>query len=240
MITQRRLPFAGGFLLACLAGWAVWYSCRQHEPVYQGKRLSAWADEVVGVGKLVAIVNSNHPQVRAVREIGTNAIPWLVNELRKPPPLRWRLNQLLGKQRIIKYRFSMPTSGDYQHMHQQRARVGFWALGELAEPAIPSLVSLLEREPEFAPSALAGIGAPALPALQHCLTNVPPYIASTDPRVTMVGNTIGGLYVAINVGRTSRSEAEFLLPTIQVWAKATNRFPAYWAEGFLSEFEQAK
>jgi hypothetical protein len=82
------LRFVGGFLLACLASMAVWYAFRQHEPVYQGKRLSAWVDEVAALDHLAEIVNSNSPQVKAVRDIGTNAIPWLVSELGKPPPLR--------------------------------------------------------------------------------------------------------------------------------------------------------
>jgi len=242
MITQRRLRFVGSFLLACLAGLAVWYAFRQHEPVYQGKRLSAWIDEVAALDRLAVIVHSNSPQVQAVRAIGTNAIPWLVSELGKPPPLRWRLNQILGKLRIVKYRFPIPTTrGEYQHMHQLRARSGFWALAELAEPAIPDLVDMMGRQPEFAPSALAGIGAPALQVLHRCLTNMPTNIAATSPRVNSAESTIGSLYVAVNVGRISRADAAFLLPPVQAWAIQTNQpSSAFWAKAFLREFENKK
>jgi hypothetical protein len=82
-------------------------------------------------------------------------------------------------------------------MHQLRARCGFWALGEVAEPAIPSVVRLMERQPEFASSALAGIGTPALQALHHCLTNIPLNISSKDPRAGLAADTIGSLYVAM-------------------------------------------
>ncbi len=44
-------------------------------PVYSGKPLSVWADEVCALNHLSNVINTNHPEVRAVRAIGTNAIP---------------------------------------------------------------------------------------------------------------------------------------------------------------------
>ena len=46
-----------------------------------------------------------------------------------------------------------------------RATAGFQALGDLAEPAIPDLLTLVEKSPGFVPSALAAIGPAAVPAL---------------------------------------------------------------------------
>jgi len=179
------------------------------------------------------MVSTSRPQVQAMRAIGTNAIPWLMDELIKPVPLAWRINQLLDKQGVLKYRVA--TAPPYPYWHQLRARAGFWALGELAEPAIPRIVSLLQREPEFAPSALAGIGAPALPALEWCLTNAGPYHTSRRSKATLPGSAIGGLYVAIDLGRISRSEAAYLWPTIRAWSlQKTNSDAAYWAHGLES------
>lgn len=231
--TRSRLICSCGVVAASAsAAVCAWLFWKSHEPVYAGKTLSAWADELCKLDRLSNIVSTARPQVRAMRAIGTNAIPWLTDELIRPAPLAWRINQLLDKQSVIKYR--LPTTAPFPYWHQLRARAGFWALGEIAEPAIPKLASLLEREPEFAPSALAGIGARALPALEKCLTNTRPYHASSGPQAKLPGSPIGGLYVAIDLGRISRSEAAYLLPTIRVWYEQnTNRDAAYWARGVL-------
>jgi hypothetical protein len=211
------------------------------EPVYSGTRLSVWAEKVYKLNDLASIVDTNYPEVQAMRAIGTNAIPWLVSELKRPRSLAWRLelwrlNNLLQKQQFIKYRF--PGLLDAQKP-QSRARAGFWALGEIARPAIPSLMGLVEQEPNCAPSALAGIGASGLAGLHHCLSNVPPPNAKSAPNARAAASALGGLYVAIDVGRISRSEASYLLPVIQSWAqvKITNSDAAFWAEGVLREFD---
>jgi len=175
---------------------------------------------VTRLSHLSKVSDKKRAAVRAVRGIGTNAIPWLLEEMSKQ---------------------SSPEQGDGpRNFHQLRARAGFWALGELGAPAVPKLLGLLNEQPEFVPSALAGIGVPALPALQQCLTNaphyVPPYLVSEVPSERCVGSALGGLFVAINVGRIAASDAAFLLPTVRLWAKDTNRDAAYWAHGVLREF----
>ena len=187
-------------------------------PIYAGKPLSAWVDQVVPLSP-AKLVNTNRAEVQAVRAIGTNAIAWLLSEMR---------NQARRDGR-----------DDPTNFHQFRATAGFWALGERGAAAIPSLLDLLEQQPEWVASALAGIGAPALPALERCLTNapryVPPYLLSQIPRVRAVARALGGLSVAINVGRIPKSNAASLLPAVRLWAKDTNTEAAYWANGVLWE-----
>jgi hypothetical protein len=103
---RRRWSLICSLLIAALAGAIIWLTCGVREPVYSGKRLSVWADEFRTLGRITNFANTNHPQVQAMRAVGTNAIPWLVGELRKPLPLGWQLNHLLDKQRVIKYRIS--------------------------------------------------------------------------------------------------------------------------------------
>ncbi len=229
---RRRWSLICSLLIAALAGATIWLTCGVREPVYSGKRLSVWTDELRILGRVAEFANTNHPQVQALRAVGTNAIPWLVSELRKPLPLGWQLNHLLDKQRVIKYRISVRTD---VYIHQQRARSGFWALGEMAAPAIPSLVSMVERQPGFALSALAGIGAPALPALERCLTNISARGPTNGPE-SIGALVIGDLYVAIDAGRVSRSRVSYLLPTVRAWSQqATNTTAAYWANGVLEK-----
>jgi len=194
-------------------------------PVYNGKPLSVWADQVLALNHLRNVVDTNHPEVRAMRAIGTNAIPWLLAEFRHRPP------QTDQEQPPAWLGLPVGSEGQY---HPLRARAGFWALGEAGKPAIPSLVSLFDKQPSLAPSALAGIGAPALPALEHCLTNVPPDKVD-GARAEIVHSALGGLYVVIDVGRISRADAAYLLPTIRSWT--TNSKTKYWAHGVLEKFE---
>ena len=189
------------------------------EPMYAGKALSSWLDGVAALSHLRQTVNTNYPEVRAMLAIGTNAIPWLLSEMTNQSP---------------------SGAGDERpYFHQLRARVGFWALGETAAPAIPKLLDLLEEQPEFVPSALAGIGFPSLTALQQCLTNaphyVPPYLLKKIPRERAAVSALAALFVAIDAGRIAKSDAAYLLPSVRVWAKDTNREAAYWADGVLRE-----
>jgi hypothetical protein len=186
-------------------------------PIYAGKPLSSWVDEVAP--HLGQAVTTNYPGVRAVHAIGTNAIPWLLSEMTNQPP---------------------SGAGDERpYFHQLRATAGFWALGETAAPAIPKLLDLLEEQPEFVPKALAGIGFPSLTALQQCLTNaphyVPPYLLKKIPRERAAVNALAALFVAIDAGRIAKSDAAYLLPSVRAWAKDTNREAAYWADGVLRQ-----
>jgi hypothetical protein len=206
--------------------------------VYEGKQLSEWVVEVAALDRIDTIVNGDSPSVRALQAIGTNAIPWLLSEMKKPPPLLWQLNRILGKQRVIKYRFAVPAGAG--NLHQIRARCGFWALGERAQPAIPDLVNIMQQQSEFASSALAGIGSPALEAMHHCLTNVPAQSQASNTQTRIVGDTMASLYVALNTRRVVKSDAEFLLPTVRGWMNKTNSAAAFWAGAVLGEHESQK
>lgn len=186
-------------------------------PSYAGKSLSSWLDELLVLPHLRETLRTNYSGVRAVRAIGTNAIPWLLSEMTNQSP--------------------PDAAGSLRYMHQARARTGFWALGELAAPAIPKLLDLIEKEPEFIPSALAGIGSLSLSALERCLTNaphyVPPYLLKEIPRERAAVSALGALCVSIDAGRIAKPDAAYLLPAIRAWAKDTNREAAYWARCVL-------
>ena len=72
------------FLSWCLLAVPAGLVQGQHTdgPVYNGKPLSVWADEVLALNHLANVVDTNPPAVQAVRAIGTNAIPWLLADLR--------------------------------------------------------------------------------------------------------------------------------------------------------------
>jgi hypothetical protein len=229
---RKMAVIAGSLTLFFLGGLALWEAASHREPAFSGKRLSVWLDELARLD-FQKRADTNSVQVKAVRAIGTNAIPWLLADLRaKRNPWEWRLNQLLGKQHLINFRFSDIDK------RRSRATFGFEALGEAAAPAIPALLGMVEDQPGYVPSALAGIGAPALPALGQCLTNTRSYATSIGQFAPIPGSTIGALYNAINLGRISQSKAAFLLPTIRQWAQSTNQNAAWYAASFLKDLDR--
>lgn len=183
------------------------------EPSYAGRPLSSWVDEVAAHAYLWQAASTNCLEIRAVRAMGTNAIPWLLSEME---------NQ---------------RAAGVGNLHQLRATAGFSALGEVAAPAIPTLIGLVEKQPDWVPRALAGIGLPGLTALWQCLTNaprdVPPYLVKKIPSERAAVSALAALFVAIDDGRIPKSHAAYLLPDVRAWAKDTNREAAYWADGVL-------
>jgi len=227
MADPRRLSARGRL------GRSTGHDPAPNEPNYGGKTLSTWLDELAALDYSKRWDPLTKP-VQAVRAMGTNALPWLLSELRSDGGrLPAKLNQLLTKQSVIKYRFRDINS------RLSRAALGFQALGELAEPAIPALLRLVENKPGFVPGALAAIGPAAVPALQQCLTDTRSYATSVGQIVPIPGNTIGGIHSAINAGRLSRSEVAILLPAIRDWAQSTNRNPIEYnhAADFLRDWD---
>jgi hypothetical protein len=229
---QKSLLIAG-LLLAALLGGALWKTLSLNEPAYGGKRLSAWLDQLCALDALHQR-SQGAAQIQAVRAIGTNAIPWLLNEYRQRGSVwQWRVNQLLNQQRVVKFRFP-----ELDH-RLNRATVGFRALGELGEPAIPDLLALVESTPGYIPGALAGIGRPAVPALQQCLTNMTLYTNSLGTYAIIPGNTISDIDNAASLGSFSKSDLELFLPPIRAWALQTTNLQAQVkAQWFLNNYPQ--
>jgi hypothetical protein len=224
-LIHRRSLFLSALVLAALVGVMLWQARSLDEPRYGGKRMSAWLDEPSALAG-----DPNAAPAAAVRAIGTNAIPWLLSEFKAGgSTLNWRLNQLLEKQRVIKYRFPFDQ-------RVLRALRGFYTLGPLAEPAIPNLLELVEAEPGCIPEALAGIGTAALPALQQCLTNTRSYRTSAGQFAPIPGVTIGAISSAITARRISKPEVAIFLPAIRAWAQSTNQYAADYATNFLEHW----
>jgi hypothetical protein len=127
-------------------------SFQRSEPSYQGKTLREWLAEV----------DYGRPQEErtrageAIRQMGTNVIPWLLSDLGGGNPLS------------VEYNRQDTRSAD-ERMRQ--ATWAFDALGPAGRTAIPRLEGLLETSPGYVPAALAGVGRDALPALLKALTN---------------------------------------------------------------------
>ncbi len=92
---HRKLLFLSALVVAVLVA-AIFRQVRSTaEPTYGGKRLSVWLDEL-SVLDYSKAADPNTRQAAAVRAIGTNALPWLLSDLKGGRSWwEWRLNAML-------------------------------------------------------------------------------------------------------------------------------------------------
>ena len=165
MNSRRRIATATAIAVGlALAGWFVFHS---REPRYDGKALSHW------LRQLESDVESPQWQAsaRAVREMGTNTLPWLIGPLRTSDP-RWKAQTVEWFREVLNKDFSHRlVARDRQH-----SLMALQVLGPAARPLIPDIAAMITNaNPDIADTAfgaLIRIGTPeCVPVLVHTLTN---------------------------------------------------------------------
>jgi len=156
-------------MAAALAGFA-WLVLRPHEPIYQGKPLSHWLQEAYHRGAH-QVEGSNSPAEKAIRELGPNAVPYLI----KLAGTRYSApRMLLGA-------FAREPNLATLHLPRQEYKLdmaiwGFRLLGPQAKAAVPALIRLLNDGNGWtrmdAAACLARIGPDAEPAVPALLAGL--------------------------------------------------------------------
>lgn len=171
---RRILLCSGTVVIFALVALLVWPG--ENEPQYQGHKLSWWLEQ-----------NKGGSTVEAVKEIGTNGLPFLVGWIRYEPPA-WHNDLVRATRRLspqASHWFYEKTGAKLNR--QQNAVWAFAILGAQAAPAIPELLELVRnsngntRIATAALFALADIGDAAVPIVLDVLTNAPAY-PRIDPR----------------------------------------------------------
>jgi HEAT repeat protein len=197
---QRNLWIA--VVLALLGGFA-WVVLRPHEPVFEGKPLSVALDEAYRLGRLgagyyggVSPPGSEMSRVRAeraLRALGTNALPILVE---MAGARRWGFREVVGE-------MAREPSMGFLHLPPQEAKheIAVWGmalLGKQARPAVPALARLLsDKDPGVqltAARCLAGMGpeaAEAVPALVRMLESGRRARRYSESLVSAAARTLG-------------------------------------------------
>jgi HEAT repeat protein len=135
-----------------------WQAFRLREPVYKGKALSGWL-ETLTQERLRG--NYNESSADPIRQIGTNALPVLIEILRAhDTPFKQVLMAWAQKQTLVHFHF---RSADQR---RPDAVYGYEVLGSLASAQVPVLIDCLtnDRSPKVrmaAASALGSIGPKA-------------------------------------------------------------------------------
>lgn len=144
---KRRILFAilAVAMLGALA-WMVLSPRTEPEPVYQGKSLSAWLEyyDPLNTNRLFApqMDPAERATQTAIRQMGTNAIPTMLQMLRTPDlPWKIRLFALARKQHFIKITYVEPWRT------YEKAATGLEVLGPRATGAVPELVRIFDQNP---------------------------------------------------------------------------------------------
>ena len=149
----------------CFAGVMFFANrvAQPREPRYEGRSLGSWLEDFSDEGP-----NTNSPAGIAVRNMGTNAIPFLMAILSyEESTARKRLRKLAGKSPIPF------TFLDRNHMREVEAAYAMNALGNQVESAFPALTNLFLKGRHSVSTAisLAGMGRKGVPFLIDVATN---------------------------------------------------------------------
>jgi hypothetical protein len=168
---KRVYILIAAMLLAAFA-LGIWEARRHMGPVYLGKALSQWLEEVPDdwghpvTGRLDP--EERPAAAKAVRAMGTNALPELIRmmEARDWPP-KQRLLWLASSPWLIDITHTTP-----RERQKVQALFGFCALGTNANPAVPALMDFLLRQGEYhTAAALAYMSPEGVLSLSQALTN---------------------------------------------------------------------
>jgi HEAT repeat protein len=168
-----RTLFAS-LVIAVIVGIAWLVLRHPPDPIYKGKRLSVWLEAYDGTGS--ADLNEQQEEIRtqqetddAVRHIGTNAFPMLLDMLQaRDTKLK------IWAKILMQELFSTKSSHSSAVIRNREAARAFHALGASASNAVPDLVKIY-RPYYFPPSqrsivySLGYIGPPARSAIPFLL-----------------------------------------------------------------------
>jgi HEAT repeat protein len=172
---RKKLIVALTLAFAVAITFLAWRSLYQPEPIYNRKPLSAWARQYGSNHWSGANRAADKEAELAIRQIGTNGIPFLLDlvrardsaakkKLRKALPRMWHARLYLNDR-----------SGEIRRVGAH----GLAALGSNAPTAVPSLIEIATHHPDddgryiavFAVRTLGSAAEPAIPFLIRCLTN---------------------------------------------------------------------
>ena len=171
---RRRIILLVGCLVVVGAILVVAMWPREREPEYGGKKLSEW---LMIAAKSNTSVADAREAADAIRHIGTNATPWLLEWIRYEQP-RWKSNLRVCYRNLPKPFFN--KSIDLWFIGSERlageAALGFSILGAEGASAVPELIRLTKSTNALltslnAETGLSFIGEAGLPAIEAAITN---------------------------------------------------------------------
>jgi hypothetical protein len=234
---RKRFIITLAVLLMILAGVIGWQGLRrqEREPAYQGKGLRTWLREARWQSNWEARGRAE----AAIRHIGTNAIPTLLEMLRqKDSPLPSKL--ILWWGRHIAPMQPLPSFIRFPHWYNDNAQIlnseaerGFEILGTNAQQTVTALMEVYEQN--ISPSSQMRAGA-ALSAIGVVAPSTVPsflrWAASTNQSVRLIA------VIALAQGR---HESSLVVPALsKCLSDANNAVRIFAAQGLGSYGAEAR
>jgi HEAT repeat protein len=186
-ISRQKIARSAIILFAVILVWVFCFTPpARKEPVYKGKTLTQWLNQLddgqadgISSSSLPTFSRSQIEAAEAIRAIGTNALPFLLEDIHTHPSEKdvWiQLNRKLD--RITMNHFGRWSLGladvTAKDRVRWRAAQGLSALGPIAKPAVPELTRLLftnyfHSSIKEAAYALAGIGSDGIAVLTNAV-----------------------------------------------------------------------
>jgi hypothetical protein len=169
-----------GVLVLGTALFAFLWTRRPNEPMYKGKSISAWIEDIHQPGSKAASTEAQ----AALRGMGTNAVAWLLDQFARPlPKPSGSLDRITSE---------LPWFGFGSRFRRalrrtQSAADGLHLMGSNAASAWPTLVTYFGDSYRGPPAAgaIGGGGETALPIL---------LAATNSANTTVVLTAVNGLY----------------------------------------------
>jgi hypothetical protein len=165
-VTRGRVITVAILLLAT-AALVIWFLNRAPDPTYHGLRLSEWLTYYNP-----HLSQENKPQVDdAIRHIGTNALPTILNKLRS--------KDSFPRRAMIQWEMKNQSFAISDEDLQWEAARAFEALGPVAKSTVPQLIQIFHEQisTNSQMAVLYSLGAigpdaeTAIPLLCQCVTN---------------------------------------------------------------------
>ncbi|MDB6024651.1 MAG: repeat-containing protein [Verrucomicrobiales bacterium] len=185
--TKFIFRIAVTLILLALVGLIFWLLPKRSDPLsYRGRSLSQWVEEMDGGSKVRGVEWSPLPQktakqleaVEAIRAIGTNGLPFLLQELHTDDSFfytkKQELLRYIESKKSAKNAF-LQTPVSPAEKTRWRAALALESLGPLTESATNDLVKLLmtpggsENSAKEAAFILGGIGPKGISLLTNCV-----------------------------------------------------------------------
>jgi len=170
VIQEGRSFLLGGILVGLLC--VIFHPL---EPRYQGKRLSAWVEDLMPDSQWEGVTKENQQEAaEALRHIGIRALPLALKAC--------RARDSVLKEKLMDWSEAWNENHDCFHIHLRGAGDAhaqshemFRVLGSIGQPAIPSLIQFLGDKDDDVALAASGdllcIGPAAIPRLIEAQTN---------------------------------------------------------------------
>jgi hypothetical protein len=197
-------------------------------PVYQGLTLYAWAENLQKAQQ-----NYSDPErwkkietaSAAIRAIGTNALPFVMADIRVRVTIKDRVNNWLATR--LRFLKLQPTKIEDRWIRASRA---LEALGPIAKPCLPELIALTGKSTGYCEGALMAVGPDALPAFTNLLAN---------SKYPQTGNLIGAMANSVYADHIKPEQAAVTLPyLVQVFLSSDTHGGWYAAQAFGALHQQ--